>query len=114
MTENQAKEAAKRLKKIRMYLGYTQEEFADAIGKAQSHVSRIERGMNAMTIDMLMYIHHMNEDISLTWLITGAGEMVPAGRVSEPVVGYGADISGRVRLLEDRVSALESALKLLR
>jgi transcriptional regulator with XRE-family HTH domain len=113
MAEEQTKTIAQRLKKIRKHLGYTQEELASLLKKEQSHLSRIERGMNAITIDMMQILHQLNRQINLTWLITGYGDMLLGGEVSEPRVPYGASVDSRLRDLELRVSELEKALKRL-
>ncbi len=45
-----------RIKNLRRKLGYTQEQFAEAIGVAPRHVSRIENGVNSPSIDTLAKI----------------------------------------------------------
>lgn len=45
-----------RIKNLRRKLGYTQEHFAEAIGVAPRHVSRIENGVNSPSIDTLAKI----------------------------------------------------------
>ena len=45
-----------RIKNLRRKLGYTQEHFAEAIGVAPRHVSRIENGINTPSIETLAKI----------------------------------------------------------
>lgn len=45
-----------RIKHLRRKLGYTQEHFAEAIGVAPRHVSRIENGVNSPSVESLAKI----------------------------------------------------------
>lgn len=63
-----------RIKKIRLMLNMTQEEFGAKIGLAKASISRIESGATGTTDQTIRSIcreYNVNE----TWLRTGEGEM---------------------------------------
>ncbi len=45
-----------RIRSLRHKLGYTQEQFAEAVGVAPRHVSRIENGVNSPSVETLAKI----------------------------------------------------------
>ena len=53
---NIKQELGARIKELRHKKGYTQEKFAEAIGVAPRHISRIENGINTPSIETLAKI----------------------------------------------------------
>jgi len=64
-----------RLKAIRKELGLNQAEFGARLGVRNSAISKIEKGENTLTDQMLISICR-EYNISEQWLRTGAGEML--------------------------------------
>lgn len=65
-----------RIKKLRKYLHLTQEEFGDKLGIKKSAVSKIEKGENGVTDQMIKLMvkeFGVNED----WIRTDNGDMFP-------------------------------------
>ena len=64
------KEFGKRLKEIRLIRGMTQEELAEMLNINKQHVSRMERGVTACSIDLLIELScHLQ--ISTDYLLMG-------------------------------------------
>lgn len=64
------KEFGKRLKEIRLIRGMTQEELAEMLNINKQHVSRMERGITACSIDLLIELScHLQ--ISTDYLLMG-------------------------------------------
>ena len=64
------KEFGKRLKEIRLIRGITQEELAEMLNINKQHVSRMERGVTACSIDLLIELScHLQ--ISTDYLLMG-------------------------------------------
>lgn len=67
-------EEGQRVRKLRKELGLTLEKFGKPLGVTKTTISRIEKGQNAVTSQMLKSIcreFNVNEN----WLRTGEGEM---------------------------------------
>jgi transcriptional regulator with XRE-family HTH domain len=63
----QALEELRVIRKIREFLGLTQEEFADEVGASQSNISRLEAGERGLTIDALSgFVHSLGGK----WVLT--------------------------------------------
>ena len=59
----------RRLKECRELIGMTQEELAQMVGVEKQHISRIERGSRACSIDLLVILAstlHVSTDYLLT------------------------------------------------
>ena len=63
----------KRLKKIREYLGYSQNEFAKKLGLKQNTISAYENDRLDVSGKVLSWLAY--NKINLSWLFTGEGEM---------------------------------------
>lgn len=68
-----AKEMGKRIRKIRMFNGYTQEEYAEKLNISRNHLARIEVGLRTVSIECLVQIANM-EQLSIDFLILGKGD----------------------------------------
>ncbi len=60
----------RRLKECRELIGMTQEELAEMVGVEKQHISRIERGVRACSIDLLV-IFASTLHISTDYLLLG-------------------------------------------
>lgn len=78
-----------RVKKLRKALDYTLDKFGGKLGVQKSAISKIEKGENNLTEQMLLSIcreFNVNEE----WLRTGSGEMfVPLSRDDEIAFAVG-------------------------
>jgi len=63
-----------RLKKVREFLGLTQEEFAQKLDTTQAVISNYERGARVPTVDFLNRLTKTFQ-LDINWLLTGEGEM---------------------------------------
>ena len=63
-----------RLKELRKTLGLTLEAFGEKVGVGKSSISRLEKGTNNLTEQMILAICR-EFDVNETWLRTGEGEM---------------------------------------
>lgn len=72
-----------RIKELRKALGFTQQQFADALGVKRNTISQYEIGRNA-PIDAVISLICREFGVSETWLRNGEGEMfVPKTRNEE-------------------------------
>jgi transcriptional regulator with XRE-family HTH domain len=63
----QTLEELRAIRKIREFLGLTQEEFAEGVGASQSNISRLEAGERGLTIDVLSgFVHSLGGK----WVLT--------------------------------------------
>ena len=76
-------EIGKRVRKIRLQKGISQEQFGELIGMKKAAVSKIENGDNSLSRSNLISIwkqFNINEE----WLLYGKGEMfIPTSRENE-------------------------------
>lgn len=76
-------EIGKRVRKIRLQKGISQEQFGELIGIKKAAVSKIENGDNSLSRNNLISIYkqfNINEE----WLLYGKGEMfIPTSRENE-------------------------------
>lgn len=76
-------EIGKRVRKIRLQKGISQEQFGELIGIKKAAVSKIENGDNSLSRSNLISIckqFNINEE----WLLYGKGEMfIPTSRENE-------------------------------
>ena len=63
-------EFGQRMKEARKLAGMTQEELAEVLGIDKNHVSRLERGAKACSIDLLVEISGVLR-VSTDYLLTG-------------------------------------------
>ena len=63
-------EFGRRVQESRKFIGMTQEELADRLGIDKNHVSRIERGAKACSIDILVELSGILK-VSTDYLLTG-------------------------------------------
>lgn len=72
-----------RIKELRKALGFTQQQFADALGVKRNTISQYEIGRNA-PIDAVISLICREFGVSEAWLRNGEGEMfVPKSRNEE-------------------------------
>lgn len=71
------KEIGKRIKKIRLRKGLSQEKFGEIIGVKKAAISKIENGENSLSkrnLETICYKFNINEE----WIKTGNGDMFTA------------------------------------
>lgn len=71
------KEIGKRIKKIRLRKGLSQEKFGEIIGVKKAAISKIENGENSLSkrnLETICYKFNINED----WIKTGLGDIFVA------------------------------------
>lgn len=91
-----------RLKEIRKELRLTQKEFAKKLGITDSGISRLEKGQNQLTDQMIRSICR-EFNVNYSWLVSGTGDMfveVPQTSIDELCTQYGLDDLDRVLILE--------------
>lgn len=91
-----------RLKEIRKELRLTQKEFAKKLGITDSGISRLEKGQNQLTDQMIRSICR-EFNVNYSWFVSGTGEMfveVPQTSIDELCTQYGLDDFDRVLILE--------------
>ena len=91
-----------RLKEIRKELRLTQKEFAKKLGITDSGISRLEKGQNQLTDQMIRSICR-EFNVNYSWLVSGTGDMfdeVPQTSIDELCSQYGLDDFDRVLILE--------------
>ena len=91
-----------RLKEIRKELRLTQKEFAKKLGITDSGISRLEKGQNQLTDQMIRSICR-EFNVNYSWFVSGTGEMfveVPQTSIDELCAQYGLDDFDRVLILE--------------
>ena len=91
-----------RLKEIRKELRLTQKEFAKKLGITDSGISRLEKGQNQLTDQMIRSICR-EFNVNYSWLVSGTGDMfdeVPQTSIDELCTQYGLDEFDRVLILE--------------
>jgi transcriptional regulator with XRE-family HTH domain len=71
MADRQYQEQGERLKKIRKTLGMNQVELAEALHITQAHLSSLEGGKYALTIDLMIQLKKIAPEMSLDWLVCG-------------------------------------------
>ena len=96
MTQNE------RVKEVRKTLGLTLEKFGDRLGIKKAAVSKIEKGENSLTDQMLKAICR-EYNVSYDYLANGDGEMfddLPKTVLDELCVQYDCDSFDRVLIEE--------------
>lgn len=91
-----------RLKEIRKELRLTQKEFAKKLGITDSGISRLEKGQNQLTDQMIRSICR-EFNVNYSWLVSGTGDMfveVPQTSIDELCAQYGLDDFDRVLIQE--------------
>lgn len=91
-----------RLKEIRKELRLTQKEFAKKLGITDSGISRLEKGQNQLTDQMIRSICR-EFNVNYSWFVSGTGEMfveVPQTSIDELCAQYGLDDFDRVLIQE--------------
>lgn len=91
-----------RLKEIRKELKLTQKEFAKKLGITDSGISRLEKGQNQLTDQMIRSICR-EFNVNYSWLVSGTGDMfdeVPQTSIDELCAQYGLDDFDRVLIQE--------------
>lgn len=74
--------------KILIYTGLSQAEFAELIGTTQQYISSLKTGKSNLGINIANRIEKHFPEINKYWLLTGEGEMIKSGMLSD------AEISG--------------------
>ena len=93
-----------RIKKLRLFLNLTQEEFGKKLGVTRSAISYIESGRSNVTEQML-YTISLTFDVRKEWLQSGCGEMFAEHTISEALASYIGDL-----LAEDNLQKEKCAL----
>lgn len=101
-----------RVKKLRLQLGLSQDEFAEILGFSQNNISRYEKG-KGLSIEFIQILHK-KYNIDTHYLITGiASNENGYSKINEPITNYENNLindSGLLRELKqikDRLDALE-------
>jgi transcriptional regulator with XRE-family HTH domain len=84
-----------RIKELRKYLHLTQDEFGEKLGIKKSAVSKIEKGENGTTVQMIKLMvkeFGVNEH----WIRTGEGEMFPEFDRADAIAKLADDIMTEV------------------
>ena len=90
------KELGKRLRETRLIRGMTQEELAEILNVNKQHISRMERGVTACSIDLLVELScHLQ--ISTDYLLMG--KEPDTGRQKEEILEVIAKLSTIVKTL---------------
>ena len=90
------KEFGKRLKEIRLICGMTQEELAEMLNINKQHVSRMERGITACSIDLLIELScHLQ--VSTDYLLMG--KEPDSGKQKEQLIEIISKLSAVARTL---------------
>lgn len=84
-----------RIKKLRKYLHLTQDEFGEKLGVKKSAVSKIEKGENGVT-DQMIKLMKKELGVNENWLRTGEGEMFPEFTRADAIAKLADDIMTEV------------------
>ena len=74
MIDNQYITQGERLKKIRLFLGATREEWANELGIRENSYGDFERGRSNFSVKLLVFLYF--KDINVNWLLIGEGKML--------------------------------------
>lgn len=101
------------LKRIRLNLGKTQEEFGKEFGKHRAVISQYEEGRNYPTLDTLVKIvqvYNLNAHDLLFKKGYGDKELADLfEQVNEPAAGY-SEVDARIDVLEKNVQELDERI----
>lgn len=86
------KEFGLRLRNLRMDLHITQEELAQSLHVDKQHISRMERGIKAISIDLLIEMS-VKLHVSTDYLLTGSERNMEARERLETVIDELTDIA---------------------
>lgn len=84
-----------RIKELRKYLHLTQDEFGEKLGIKKSAVSKIEKGENGVT-DQMIKLMVKEFGINENWIRTGEGEMFPEFDRTDAIAKLADDIMTEV------------------
>ncbi len=73
-----------RLKEVRAYLGFSQQELADKIGEKRYRINDMESGKTKVQVDFAEVIEE-KFNINAWWLLTGKGNMEPPPKAPPPI-----------------------------
>lgn len=76
-----------RIKELRKYLGYTQQEFAEKIGTARNNIAGYETGKRSPSEAVISLICK-TFNVSDAWLRTGSGEMLVAQTRNDEITDF--------------------------
>lgn len=120
MADYQYKDTGERIKKIRKFLGLSQQEFADTLDTTRFNCSDMEAGKSSVTANTAKKLSDVH-NISLDWLYNGKGAMVYEDNIRHdslpaktqiPILSEVEPINlpalGRVNVIELEQSALAS------
>lgn len=109
MTDKQREAQGERLKKIREDLGFTQVQFAEILGVTQPQLSRFEKGVNAISIEVMATVLAIDAKYNMNWLVTGEGQMLNAPQQSLAIAAE----PGGIYLTEKdvKIAKLESFIR---
>ncbi len=84
-----------RIKELRKYLHLTQDEFGEKLGIKKSAVSKIEKGENGVT-DQMIKLMVKEFGVNKNWIRTGEGEMFPEFDRTDAIAKFADDIMTEV------------------
>lgn len=84
-----------RIKELRKYLHLTQDEFGEKLGIKKSAVSKIEKGENGVT-DQMIKLMVKEFGVNKNWIRTGEGEMFPEFDRTDAIAKLADDIMTEV------------------
>ena len=84
-----------RIKELRKYLHLTQDEFGEKLGIKKSAVSKIEKGENGAT-DQMIKLMVKEFGVNENWIRTGEGEMFPEFDRADAIAKLADDIMTEV------------------
>lgn len=84
-----------RIKELRKYLHLTQDEFGEKLGIKKSAVSKIEKGENGVT-DQMIKLMVKEFGVNENWIRTGEGEMFPEFDRTDAIAKLADDIMTEV------------------
>ena len=67
---------AKKIEKVREYLGFNKNQFAEFLGISNVYITRYEKGNNEPSSDFYRLLKKKIPGINLNWLISDKGEML--------------------------------------
>jgi transcriptional regulator with XRE-family HTH domain len=109
MPDKQRAEQGERFKKIREDLGFTQAQLAEVLGITQPQLSRFEKGVNSISLEILAKVLEIDPKYNINWLVTGQGEME---KVATNRIMIAADDEGVYLTSRDfKIAKLESFIK---
>ena len=99
------KKIKERLKQIRLLNGLKQKEMAKLLGLSSSAYSKIEKGKIVLTLNNLLKIAKIFDDISMDWFLTGESTYSCRG-----FGNYGEDVREMLKYMEKNRASMHAIL----